>query len=1237
MRYLKGLVSTNVSLRFSPFLLAVVLAPAFMQTQYTCNSGDTRLASLELEVSGVNRLVFDPALRVYDLWLPGGETQATVRAVPMDPLARVTWYVPDGTGMLASGIIGVGGGEVTIDLPPDGYALYIGVLPPERAVNTYIVNMSPVCPQGDACANGGLPGTCTSGTCVPAAFPCTEQGIRVAIAAGSGPHTFDCNGPTVVTTLAEIVIDNDVVLDGEGNLIVDAGGAHRVFSTAEGVTAELIGFTTTGGSTTGEGGGILNAGVFTLTHSTVIGNTADIGGGVRNLETGTLIVATSDVSDNTAIRFGGGIHNGGQMEVVDSVISGNEAGEGSAGVSNWPEIAVMTLTRSTVNGNVSTDTGGGIGNMGTATLNATTVSENETGGHGGGIYNRGTLTASDTTLESNSAGSDGGGAYNFGGALTLVGTTVAGNTAVNSGGGIESYSGWTELIGTIVSGNTATYGIGGGIENTDQAALFVNSGIITGNTAVSQWGGGIANLGTFTVTNSTIAANTASAGGGLHNAFPGSMTVASSTVSDNTATRFGGGIYNHNDAFAEVADTTVSNNTAMIAAGGISNRPGATMTLTGGIVEGNIAETEGGGGIANAGTMTMSQVTVSSNSAVDDGGGVRNDENGTLAVNRSTVSDNSAGTWGGGIRNFGIANVIDTTVSNNTAVNGAAGTSNRPTGFMTITGSTVHGNTTPGNTGGVASTGTITLTNTTVSGNVSAGARGGIANLGTGSMTLVSTTVSGNIAPGGATGVWNVASLTARNTIIDGDCGATPLINSLGGNIESPGNTCFVPHPADQVFVTPEQLNLGPLQDNGGPTWTLALLPGSVAIDSVDECVNVAGFPLLVDQRGAPRPYGPACDSGAFELGAVPLPRDLCINDADRAVYESLVYVDGGGSPSTCTAAANSIASDCVFGSAFSSPPLLGCPGEAAEVLACYPSCPPDAIDALDQCVASCTAGATGLSTGCADCYGAWAGCGAQSCVPECAGDVGSPPCLDCLAAAGCTAIFDACFGGPANIDCSGGGTPVEYTQDFESLDQASPSALSDDGWLIWGQVVDANGDFKFGYGPFPAPSGTGSFCAIAAGEGGPDQGAQQLVVYNDYNCCDPPNQGHFNGTDRVTSLVFQEPFTEGNPISPDDVGKTFEFSFDAKRGGINDPTGSSTAEAYIQTVDPNADFARTSFVSVDMTNLPAGTWDRYSVSVTIHPALAGQSLNFGFMTNASNFELSDVFYDNIVAVLTAP
>jgi hypothetical protein len=97
------------------------------------------------------------------------------------------------------------------------------------------------------------------------------------------------------------------------------------------------------------------------------------------------------------------------------------------------------------------------------------------------------------------------------------------------------------------------------------------------------------------------------------------------------------------------------------------------------------------------------------------------------------------------------------------------------------------------------------------------------------------------------------------------------MLYSNGYNIESPGNTCgFDTNKGDQFDVTAEALNLGPLQDNGGPTQTHALLPGSVAIGKIPEaeCLDADGAPLTTDQRGAPRPEtgGTLCDVGAFEV-----------------------------------------------------------------------------------------------------------------------------------------------------------------------------------------------------------------------------------------------------------------------------------------------------------------------------------------------------------------------------------
>jgi hypothetical protein len=160
--------------------------------------------------------------------------------------------------------------------------------------------------------------------------------------------------------------------------------------------------------------------------------------------------------------------------------------------------------------------------------------------------------------------------------------------------------------------------------------------------------------------------------------------------------------------------------------------------------------------------------------------------------------------------------------------------------------------------GGIWNNGTLTVTNSTVSENT-ADSGGGILTGGT--LTVTNSTVSGNTAADVGGGIFNSGgTLTVTNTLIDGDC--NEAIASSGYNIESPGNTCGFDQGTDQVDVTEGQLNLGPLQDNGGPTMIHALLPGSVAIDVIpaDMCE------VTEDQRGEPRPGGTMCDVGSFEV-----------------------------------------------------------------------------------------------------------------------------------------------------------------------------------------------------------------------------------------------------------------------------------------------------------------------------------------------------------------------------------
>ena len=191
---------------------------------------------------------------------------------------------------------------------------------------------------GGSAGDGGHGGAGGSDVfCVDSVCSCDEAGIGAAIAEGGGPFTFDCDGRTTVVTEAAIVIDNDVVLDGEGDLTVDGNGTHRAFWVSETVTAELRGVTVTNGSVGvyNLGGGILNEGTLTLTDSTVSLNIAGGGGGISNSVDGTLTVTNSTVSLNTA-RYGGGIENqaDGLLTLTNSTVSGNAAPNGG-GIYNF--------------------------------------------------------------------------------------------------------------------------------------------------------------------------------------------------------------------------------------------------------------------------------------------------------------------------------------------------------------------------------------------------------------------------------------------------------------------------------------------------------------------------------------------------------------------------------------------------------------------------------------------------------------------------------------------------------------------------------------------------------------------------------------------------------------------------------------------------------------------------------------------------------------------------------------
>jgi hypothetical protein len=419
--------------------------------------------------------------------------------------------------------------------------------------------------------------------------------------------------------------------------------------------------------------------------------------------------------------------------------------------------------------------------------------------------------------------------------VSISGLTIT-NGSDAGGGGIYNDHATLTVTNSILSGNLAQAGrfaggLGGGIANdgsSGSAALAVNDSTLSGNSATIL-GGAIYNDGsssgsaTVTVTNSILSGNSAAGtqgeGGGIYNdGFDGSatVTVTNSTLSGNSATILGGGIYNDGES-----DGMPSS---------------ATLTVSHSTLSGNSAPNGGfGGGIYNDGgngsaTLTISSSTVSGNSASagefggGSGGGILNDGSfsgsAMLTINNSTLSGNSA-VFGGGIFN-----------------------------------------------GGEGGSATLTINNSTLSGDsASSGEGGGIYN------------------DGGGTG--GAAPVMIGSTILNAGSGSniynfSGTVTSQGYNLSSDGGVTNVNGGTGSLNNTGDQPNtipmLGPLANNGGPTFTHALLTGSPAIDKGKNFIAATtdqrgtGFARTVDFSGIPNATGgDGTDIGAFEVQAPPV------------------------------------------------------------------------------------------------------------------------------------------------------------------------------------------------------------------------------------------------------------------------------------------------------------------------------------------------------------------------------
>jgi hypothetical protein len=341
----------------------------------------------------------------------------------------------------------------------------------------------------------------------------------------------------------------------------------------------------------------------------------------------------------------------------------------------------------------------------------------------------------------------------------------------------------------------------------------------------------------------------------FHIALCKTVTISGLTITNGYTTGFGGGI--HNDH--------------------------ATLTINSCTITANSAAGNQGGGIHNdAQTQSGATLEINNSSVTDNsGGGIYNNAEGggtaTLEITGSILSNNSSGN---AIYSHGFLCIFcgqghaTVNITNSSITDNPGGSIHTDIGApccpvaVSIDSSTVSGNAGPAvDVSALAST---AVSNSTISGNSGGGiyTEGGT---GAGGSTISNSTMSYNYIE-----IWGSGQLGTfiKNTIFNVSPGGHSIVisespvTSYGYNISSDDGGGYLNGPGDQINTDPM---LGPLRDNGGPTFTHALLPGSPAIDAGDP--NFAPPPYY-DQRGPgfDRVKGGRIDVGSFELQNPPQP-----------------------------------------------------------------------------------------------------------------------------------------------------------------------------------------------------------------------------------------------------------------------------------------------------------------------------------------------------------------------------
>jgi predicted outer membrane repeat protein len=446
---------------------------------------------------------------------------------------------------------------------------------------------------------------------------------------------------------------------------------------------------------------------------------------------------------------------------------------------------------------------------------------------------------------------------------------------------------YLSLSSAALTGGLNATGAGGGAIQNSGTLILNNSQLLQNSVSLTTGNGGaIYNTGTMSLNSCVLVQNYANQGGAIYNA--GTATLVNCTLgvdpstdpnNFNTAVGNGGAIYNAANATLTLDGCAVENNASNGGeGGGIFSAGGANLTIRNSFIKYNRAQ-RNGGGVANGGPFGVSGSSISNNSAGLDGGAIWTTAG--MLMTSSTLDGNSSSVSGGALSiadGSGDSTVNSCTFSNNTASQfGGAIRVGQST--LTLEGSTFLSNHAGQHGGGVMNYGFMTVTNCTFFQNTASDG-GGFANTSlnnadgnywlnlTFNNCTFSENSSGIYAEGGSIPTLNNTIVFKNGSFLFGsdnfirlsgyDLG-TPGINL--GNFQGANNLVSDGDWTTSMSKTIVGLALlGTLQDNGGPTWTMALLPGSPAIDA-----GTAIRGIWTDQRGVGRPQGSAFDIGAFE------------------------------------------------------------------------------------------------------------------------------------------------------------------------------------------------------------------------------------------------------------------------------------------------------------------------------------------------------------------------------------